>query len=313
MNFVETVPASVVASLKQISGVRQIETFRAVPVRLRNGQYSRQIGITGLSERRDLFRLLDKDESIVEVPRSGLVVSSHLAGILHVGVGDEITIEVLEKERPVRKGRVVALVDDYSGSSAYMHIEALNRLMREPPAISGAFMTLDSLLENRAFEELKEVPFIGAVNLQKAAFEGFMESFAENMLQFQFINAIFACVIAFGVVYNSARIALSERSRELATLRVIGFTKGEVSGILLGELALLTSVAIPFGWLIGYGMSWGMVKTLPTEHFRIPLVLSSSTYGFAALVIASAAIVSGLIVRRGVDRLDLVSVLKSSE
>lgn len=174
-------------------------------------------------------------------------------------------------------------------------------------------MTLDPKWETSAYRELKNIPFIGAVNLQKAAFQGFLESFAENLLQLRVINVIFASVIAFGVVYNSALVALSERSRELATLRVIGFTKGEVSAILLGELAILTLIAILLGWLIGYGLTWYIVKSLPTEHVRVPLVLSAGTYAFAAIVIVISALSSGLIVRRGVDQLDLVSVLKSRE
>ena len=313
VNFNDGVSSRALSSLKQIKGVETIEVFRAVSVRLRSGQYSRQVGIMGLGERRDLFRLLDKEEKVIHVPEEGLVLSSHLADILHVEVGDVVTIEVLEKERPVREATVVSRVNDYAGSSAYMHIRALNHLMREPPTISGAFIKFDPNLTETAYRELKEIPGIGAVNLLKAAYTGFMESFGKNMIQFQFVNVFFACVIAVGVVYNSARVTLSERSRELATLRVIGFTKGEVSMMLLGELAFLTLVAIPVGWIIGYGMCWSMVASLPTEHYRIPMVLLPSTYALAAIVIAAASIISGLIVRRGIDRLDLVSVLKSNE
>jgi putative ABC transport system permease protein len=154
---------------------------------------------------------------------------------------------------------------------------------------------------------------VAGVNLTRAAMQGFMETFAENLLQMRIFNVIFASVIAVGVVYNSARVALSERSRELATLRVIGFTRGEVSAMLLGELGLLTLVALPFGMLIGYGLCSMIVASLPTENYRIPLVLDTSTFAFAAVVIVLAAVFSGLIVRRGIDHLDLVGVLKSRE
>ncbi len=311
--FHEAVPRRVVTSLGHIEGVTTVEPFRSVPVRLRSGPHSRQLGIMGLPARRDLFRLLDKSERVVDLPPDGLVLSAHLAAILRVAPGDEVRVEVLEKDRLARTARVVATVNDFAGSSAYMHIDALNRFLREPPLISGAHLDLDPAKEENAHGELKQVPLIAAVNLQRAAYQGFMDSFGENLLQFRIINVFFAGVIAVGVVYNSARITLSERSRQLATLRVIGFTRGEVSAFLLGELGLLTLVAIPAGWAIGYGLCWAIVANLPTEHFRIPLILSPSTFAFAGTVIALAAVLSGLIVRRGIDRLDLVSVLKSSE
>jgi len=313
VNFYEAVPARAVTSLKQIPGVQRIESFRSVPVRLRFGQYSRQLGIMGLSPDRDLFRLLDAEEKVISIPESGLVISKHLAGILHLKVGDEVTIEVLEKQRPVREATVVGVVNDYAGSSAYMDLRALNDLMREPPVISGVFLDLDPAREEAAYQELKNTPLVAGVNLTRAAMQGFMESFAENMLQMRIFNVVFACVIAVGVVYNSARVALSERSRELATLRVIGFTRGEVSAMLLGELGFLTLVALPFGMLIGYGLCAMMVASLPTENYRIPLVLDASTFAFAAVVIVVAAVLSGLMVRRGIDHLDLVGVLKSRE
>ena len=312
VNFNDALPSRAYSGLRKIEGVVQSEPFRAVSVKLKFGQYSRQLSIMGLTDEPDLFRLLDKDGRVVDIPPIGLIVSSHLASTMNIDIGDEITIEVLEEERPVRIATVVSKINDYSGASAYMNISALNQLMREPPTVSGAFLTLDPLSADTAYRELKDIPSIAAVNLHRAAFEGFMESFAENLLKFRFINVIFACVIAVGVVYNSALVTLSERCRELATLRVIGFTRGEVSTILLAELAFLVSVAIPAGWLIGYGLCWAIVASLPTEHFRIPLVLSRETFGFAALIIAGAALISGLIVRRGIDRLSLVSVLKAS-
>ena len=143
--------------------------------------------------------------------------------------------------------------------------------------------------------------------------ESFMDTVAENMLTMRSFNILFAVVIAVGVVYNSARISLSERSRELATLRVIGFSKAEVSTILLGELGVLTIVAIPVGMVIGYLLAWWVSLGLDTEIYRIPLVVNPATYAMAATVVIIAAIGSGLIVRRGLSSLDLVAVLKTRE
>jgi putative ABC transport system permease protein len=266
-----------------------------------------------MGQRRELFRLLDSEAREVDLPPDGLVLSAALAKILHIKVGDTVRIEVLEGERAIREARIAGLVDDFAGTSAYMDIRALNRLMREPPVISGAWVSIRDGADDTVFQELKETPIVAGVTLQRIAVEGFMDSFAENLLRMRMFNVSFACVIAIGVVYNSARVALSERGRELATLRVIGFTRGEVSAILLGELAFLTTLAIPLGFAIGYGLCLFISTALETELYRIPMVLNPPTFAFAAVVVGLAAVFSGLAVRRGIDHLDMVAVLKSSE
>ena len=311
--FYEAVPARAVSSLRHIPGIEEVETSRSVPVRLVHGQHSRQTAVTGLGERRDLFRLLDAEGREVDLPPRGLVLSSALARILRVAPGGFVRVEVLDFERPVREVRVAGVVDDFAGTAAYMSRDALHTLLGEPPVISGAWIRIKDGLEEAVFRELKETPVVAGVTLQRIAVAGFMDSFADNLLRMRIFNVCFACVIAIGVVYNSARVALSERSRELATLRVIGFTRAEVSAILLGELFFLTAVAIPVGCGIGYGLCLLISTALETELYRIPLVLNPPTFVFAAFVVAAAAAGSGLLVRRGIDRLDLVSVLKSRE
>jgi putative ABC transport system permease protein len=164
------------------------------------------------------------------------------------------------------------------------------------------------------YAELKATPRVAGVTVTKAALESFRQTIAENLLRMQMFIVVFASIIAFGVVYNSARIALSERSRELATLRVLGFTRAEISFILLGELAVLTLVAIPIGLVLGYGLAYLVIHfAYDTELFRIPLVVTRFTYGFAATITLITAVLSGLVVRRRLDHLDLVAVLKSRE
>ena len=194
-----------------------------------------------------------------------------------------------------------------------MERHTLNRLMHEGPVISGAYLLIDRGREDELYAKLKETPAVAGIALQTRMLESFREHVAENLIQMIMINALFAGMIAFGVVYNSARIALSERGRELASLRVLGFTRFEVAYILLGELALLTLVALPLGCLMGYGLAAFMASAFETELYRIPLVVARSTYGTAMLVVTIAAIISGLVVRRRLDRLDLVAVLKTRE
>ena len=313
ITFHEAIPARAVSSLLHLPGVAEVEVNRSAPVRLVRGQYSRQTSITGLGERRELFRLLDAGGREVDLPPEGLVLSSALSRILRVSPGDRVRVEVLDFERPVREVRVSGIVDDFAGTSAYMSLNALHALLDEPPVISGAWLRIAEGSEEAVFRELKEIPVVAGVTLQRVAVQGFMESFADNLLRMRLFNVCFACVIAVGVVYNSARVALSERSRELATLRVIGFTRGEVSTVLLGELFFLTFLAIPVGWGIGYGLCLLISSALETELYRIPLVLNPPTFVFAAFVVVSAAAGSGWLVRRGIDHLDLVGVLKSRE
>src|SRR5262249_49456990 len=205
--------------------------------------------------------------------------------------------------RPVRQVRVMGLVDDIIGIQGYMDLRALNRLVREGPVVTGAYLAVDPQSTAELYTTLKASPRVASVLIKKAALENFRAIIAENMLRFRLFNVAFACIIAFGVVYNTARIALAERSRELATLRVMGFTRAEISGILLGELAVLTLAALPVGLVIGYGFAVLSIAVNDAELFRVPLVIHPSTYAFAATVVLLAAAPSALVVRRRLDPL----------
>jgi putative ABC transport system permease protein len=313
VQFVEATPHRALRELEHVEGVIRAEPFRNVAVRLRKGARSKQVGITGIAEGGELYRLMDRDEHQIPVRGRGLVLSTILSDRLDAGVGDVVTVEVLEGERAVREARVSGLVADFAGTAAYMELSALNRLMGEGRAISGAYLQLDEAYHEEVFADLKARPGVAGVALKKATIDSFMETFAENIMKMRGFNLMFAVVIAFGVVYSSARISFSERGRDLATLRVIGLTRSEVSGILLGELAVLTVLAIPVGLLIGYGLCLAMAQAMTTEMYRIPFVIYPATYGLAAVVILVASVLSGLIVRRKIDQLDLVSALKVRE
>lgn len=313
ISFVEPTTGRVLNEVGQLPGVMYAEPFRAIPVRLRHGHRSRRVGIMGIEPDGELFRLIDEREMLIPLPPEGMVLSQKLAELLGIELGDQVTVEVLEGNRPVREVPVTGVIADFAGLSAYMDIGEAHRLMREGPTLSGAYLSVDSKYRDRLYQTLKETPRVAGVAIKTAALETFRDTIAENLLRMRTFNIIFASIIAFGVVYNSARISLSERSRELATLRVIGFTRGEISAILLGELAVLTAAAIPGGLLLGFGFAWFVSLSLDTEVYRIPLVVDSRTYAFAATVVIIATIISGLIVRRRLDHLDLVEVLKTRE
>jgi putative ABC transport system permease protein len=284
-----------------------------VPVRLRLGYRSRRLGIMGLPAGPRLNRVMGRDERPLSLPARGLVLSAKLAELLGARPGDALTVEVLEGKRPVRTVPVAGLVEDFAGTNAYMELTALQDLVGEGRSYSGAFLTIDPARARQLYLTLKQTPKVAGVTVQEAALQSFADTVAENLMTMRMSNVIFACIIAAGVVYNTARISLSERSRELATLRVMGFTRAEISAILLGELGVLTLVAIPLGLGLGYLFAALATAALATDLFRIPLVVLPSTFAFAATVILVATVLSGLVVRRKLDHLDLVAVLKSRE
>jgi putative ABC transport system permease protein len=243
--LVEPTSSTVLHELRSIPGVMAAEGFRAVPVRMRFGPRARRLAVMGLPPDQRLFRLLDTGGRQMALPPGGLVVSKKLGELLGANVGDRVTLEVLEGERPVREVEISGLLDDFFGTSAYMELSALNRLMREGATISGAFMLTDAKANDAIYTRLKQTPRVAGVSVRSTTIAAFKELMRQNLLRMRLINVAFACIIAFGVVYNAARIALSERGRELATLRVIGFTRGEISWVLLGEIAVLTVAAIP--------------------------------------------------------------------
>ncbi len=313
VTFVEPASRRALYELQSLEGVEHGEVFRTVPARLRFRQRNYLTGIQGVESGGDLSRLLDDKFRPINLPPSGIVLTDHLGEMLGVREGDLLTVEVLEGSRPVLQIPVTGLVSQFIGVSAYMDRRALNRVMKEGDTISGAYLSADPFYHNGIFAKLKEMPRVAGTELREKAIANFYDTMAETILIFTFINTILAGTIAFGVVYNSARIALSERSRELASLRVLGFTRGEISYILLGELSVLTLAAIPLGFLIGRGMCAYIAENMKTDLFRIPLILEPNTYAFAATVVLVAACISGMIVRRKLDHLDLIAVLKTKE
>ena len=311
--FNEPRPSRTRYEVANLPGVINSEPFRLVPARLRFEHRTYRTVLTGINPQGEFRRLMNKNSDLVYLPSDGVVLTTKLAEILNVQPGDTLTAEVLEANRPVRQVTVTGLVDELLGVQAYIDIHALNRLMREGKTISGAYISVDAHLANKLYTELKRIPAITGISTRQASLRSFEELSAENLKIMTTFLVAFACIITFSVVYNSARIALSERGRELASLRIIGFTKGEVTFILLGEQAILILLAIPVGYLIGYGLAALMSSAYNSELYRLPLVINNSTYAFTFVVVLLAALGSGLIIRRQINRLDLIAVLKTRE
>ena len=296
-----------------MDGVIQVEPFRALPAWLQHGHRRKRIDVMGLMQGNGLHQLLDARLQPVDLPPQGLVLSAKLADILGLAPGDRVSLEALEGRRPVLDMPVVSVVDEMLGLGAYMDAAALARLLGEDHTSSGAYLRIEADKALQVYERLKRMPAVAGVAVAQATQQSVRETMARAFFFFSGILLVFACVIIAGMVYNSARIALSERGNELASLAVLGFTQREVAFLLLGEQLALLALAVPVGLGVGYGLCALLVPLFDRDLFRVPLVLTPWSYAYAVLAACGASVLSGLLVARRIRRLDLIAVLKTRE
>ncbi|RDD62953.1 ABC transporter permease [Ferruginivarius sediminum] len=313
VTFTDATEPAAMHELRALPGVLRVQPVRTVPAKLRFGPVERRVSVQGLSQDGALHRVVTSDGRPLPPPGVGIALSDKLARILGAGRGDSVTVAVLEGRRPVRRIPVTVVAQQYVGLAAYMDLDRLNRLMGEGANLSGADLQVDARRLEEVYDALLERPRVAGVTRRSEVLGGLRRTLDRNLMLMILFFVGFAGVIAIGVVYNSAHVALAERTRELASLRVLGFTRGEVSYILLGELAVLTLAALPLGCILGHGLAWAMVRAYDTELFRMPLVIEADTYAWSMLTVLLAAIASGWLVRRRIDHLDLIAVLKSRE
>lgn len=311
--FVEPVSSAAVYDVARLPGVLRVETGLEAAVRLRNGHLSYRTTLAGVADGSEMQLIIDAALKATSVPPSGLTLNARLAKRLGLRVGDAVDAEFLEGARQHVTLQVAAIVDELAEMRGYMAAASLAPLLGHGDAITSARVRLDLSQRDAFLTAVKETPRIAAAIELEPVIRQVRDTSARFILVFTTILSAFASIIAVGVVYNNARITLAERSWELASLRVLGFTQGEVSGLLLGELALCLVVALPLGWLLGYWLSYGIVALIQAETFQIPFLILPRTYAFATLVTFVAAAASALIVRRRIDTMDLTEVLKARE
>lgn len=313
VDFIEPTRRGAAYELRALPDVRRVEPARSVPVRLRFANYSYRTGIIGLPSGSRLRQPIDAAGRQIVAPVDGVLLTDYLGKLLHVGIGDRVQVQVLEGRQVRVELPIVGFVAEYIGAQAYMDLDAMNRALGDGDVISGALLALQPGDRSALYYQLQRRPRVAGVSSRDAQIRSFYSTMGESILVFAFIALLLGGVINFGVVYNSARIALSERGRELASLRVLGFTEGEASRIMLGELSLLVTVSIPLGFGAGWVLCWIMARGFASDLFRVPVVLQPATFAFAAVTMALSTLISALIVRRRIRRLDLVGVLKTRE
>lgn len=313
LGFYEPAAGRALNELRALPGVYRAEAFRSVPAVLRYGQHEYRAALQGYDPQGRLFSVLNRQLQPVELPAEGVLLTDYLAQLLGIKVGDRLQVDVKEGRRPLLEVPVAGLVTEFIGVGAYMRRETLNRLLREPDNISGAFLAVGAADIPALEQRLQQVPRVAGVSLRSNTINAFNQTMEESLLVFTLFASAMAGAIAFAVVYNNARIAFAERSRELASLRVLGFRRAEVAYILLGELLLLSLLALPLGFALGAGLCHLLALGMATDLYRIPLVLEPPTYALAAGVVLLATLVSALIMARHLAKLDMVSALKAAE
>jgi putative ABC transport system permease protein len=313
VTFIEATERGALFELASLPGVRHAEPFRSVGIKLRKGNRERRTALYGYAPNPELRRVLNAQLKPVDLPSDGLVVSDALASALGIRAGDLVSVESLEGRRETHLLEVAGIVEQWVGMSAVMNLDALNRMLNEGDVISGAFLAVAPVDQLRLLRLLEERPRILGTRSKSGTIQSWHETFEEVLLTFVGFIAVMAGAITLGVVYNAARITLSERSRELASLRVLGFTRGEISRILLGELSVLVALAIPLGFLVGMWLAYLWSAEAPQEIFKIPVIMSSRTFSLSAATVLVAALASALIVRQRLNHLDLISALKTRE
>jgi putative ABC transport system permease protein len=298
--------------LAGLPGVLRVEPFRAVSVRIRSGHRARHASVLGLDSSTVLRALMDTKGGAYALPARGLVLSASITDALGVRAGDSVTIELLERGRETRRVPVVGRLDESIGLG-YMERGALNRLLREGNVSSGAYLAVDPASQRQLYARLEQLPLVMGNSSRRAMLDYFERTIAESIFISASIVIFAAAVIAIGVIYNNSRIAISERGRELASLRVLGFTRGEVSRLFLGEQALVTVAGLPIGALAGFGFASILAAAFATERHRFPAVVEPATYAYSIGVVLLVAAAVALLVRRRIDHLDLIATLKTGE
>ncbi|NND39128.1 MAG: ABC transporter permease [Pseudomonadales bacterium] len=313
IGFSEAVAYNAIYSLDNLPGVSYVEGMRSAAVKLRFEHRQERSVIIAFSSNSQLRQLRDESLAIMPIPTNGILITDYLAEKLGASVGDKLEIEFLGESRQIRHARIDALSTEYLGSGVYMSLRSLNRMLDSGPAINTALLTLEANAQQDTYRRLRAFPAVRSINIRQTLIDAFSETLERVVIYFTAINAALGAIIAFGVVYNTMRIAMAERARELASLRVLGYTRAEVAYTLLGELALLTLLSLVPGFLLGVLLCDILASGLQNDLYRLPLVLTAYTYGFSAFIVILSAVASGLIILRQVYRLDLVAVLKTRE
>ncbi|HXS30765.1 MAG TPA: FtsX-like permease family protein, partial [Steroidobacteraceae bacterium] len=313
VSFSEAADDQILHDIAHLPGVLQVEPLRSAGVIFEHGSRRQRSSLLGVPDTVALNRILDENVEPVAPRPDGLTLSENLAGKLGVQLGDQVHIQATDGHRIAADLPVVAIVKPYLAGSAYMELEAMGLLLREPGRVTAAYLLFDGRYRKEFSARAKELPRIVAVSFKDNARASMTQLLNQGSGFFSWLFVLFSSLMAAGVAFSAARVTLAEQERDLATLRVLGFGRREASYVLIAELGVLLIVALPVGALVGLFMSHWLMSQFATDLFTFPYVTNAAAYARPALFVTTAVLVATLLVRRGVDRLDLVGVLKSRD
>ena len=312
--MIEPTGNSALHEVARLPGVTAVESGRDVAVRFVNGHLRERSSIRGSTRQAELTRIVDQNNHVASrMDGDGLVMTDRLADKLGLRIGDMVQVDVLEGQQRTLTVPLTMTVREMMGLNAYMERRTLNRLLQEGDQSTWFAVSVERGTEAALLEASKQLPRVVGVFSKASLLRNMQETTARNIRIMSTVLTIFAIVIAVGVVYNNARIALAERTWELASLRVLGFTRAEVSGLLLGEMAIGIAIALPVGMALGYGLVHQVSGLVSTDQFLLPVVIEPSTYAWAGIAVLVSGLASALVVRRRIDKLDMVAALKTRE
>ncbi len=311
--FTPDIPETALSAVAALPGVLRAEGQMFQAAVLRHGHLEKDVPIEARRPGTDLSRIIDGSGRVLDAPPGGILLSERLAMHLAARPGDVIEVEFLGDRGETHRVHVAGLVQQYLGLGAYMDLATLTRLKRQAPRITVANLLIDDAHLPELHAVLKQTPELGGLIMLTEMRRSFQDTIRQNVTIMTTVYITIAVLITFGVAYNGARIQLSERARELASLRILGFTRAEVSFVLMGETLLLAVLAQPLGWALGGLIAKALARGSTSDLYTVPLVLEPSGFARASLVVLAASLISSLVVRRRLDRLDLIAVMKTRE
>jgi putative ABC transport system permease protein len=311
--FAQDVPRTALPEVARLPGVLQVEPQQFHSATLRNGPREKRVALEARPADATLSRVIGEDGSAITAPPGGILLSTRLAEHLELQVGDSVEVAFMTGLRETHEMAVTGLVEQYLGLGAYADIAFLDAQFRRSDQMSVVNVLIDEAELPALHAALQETPALSGLILMTENRRAFEETISQNIVVINGIYAAIAIMITVGVAYNGARIQLSERARELASLRILGFSRAEVSSVLVGETMLLAILAQPLGWLFGAWIATALSNSFTSDLYAIPLVLEPAIFAQASLVVLAASLVSVLLVRRRIDSMDLVAVMKTRE
>jgi putative ABC transport system permease protein len=318
-----SLPAERKAVARELEGLPEVtraEPMLEVPVALSHKWLAEDVLLLGINADSTFYNILDKRSNRIDPAKDGLILSERLALKLDVQQGDSLDIRSplfrLAKNQQVE---VVEIIPQYLGMNAYMELSALEELLRQGKLATSFFVGVRGDTDEAVGQSIstlrdryRESDLVAGVDGREERFRQtreLMETFGSAIYLYVFIGVI----TGFSIIYSSSFIILSERSRELASMMVLGMTPREVFSVITFEQWFISFFAILAGIPLAQMMQWGMAMEMSTDMYTIPGELSLPSLFVAPLITGLSIWLAQRFVLSKIEKLSLIDVLKTRE